>query len=126
MNKELEEFILSVIKEFTPIMFLERNSINVKYDKEVNYLECGLHYPYLDTSIIYNNKVVKSFLKNELKDLRYQIVHELCHIITDPLYTKATYRYLGKNELEDEREHLTDLISKIVLNINHYATTNNK
>ena len=115
MNKELEEFILSVINEFTPILFLERNTIDVKYDKEAKYLECGLHYPYLDTAVSYSDKVVESFLKNELKDLRYQIVHELCHLITDPFYTKATYRYLGKNELEDEREHLTDLISKIVL-----------
>jgi len=35
-------------------------------------------------------------------------------MITDPLYSKACDRYTGKNEIEDERELLTDKIANII------------
>lgn len=115
MNSELEEYIKLIIEEFKPLLFLDRHSINVEYKDSNEYLSCKFSYPYLDTIICYNDRCVNNFLKHK-EDLKPQIVHELCHLITDPLYSKATDRYVGKNEIEDERENLTDLISKIVLN----------
>ena len=45
------------------------------------------------------------------------VVHELCHLITDPLYVKASQRYVGDKEIEAERERITDTICNIVLRI---------
>jgi hypothetical protein len=49
----------------------------------------------------------------------------LCHLITDPLYSKASTRLVSKTEVEDEREKLTDHLAvmahKLMSNANDMA-----
>ena len=42
------------------------------------------------------------------------MVHEFCHLLTDGLYTKATKRFASKDEIENERERLTDHITRAI------------
>lgn len=48
-------------------------------------------------------------------DLTPYILHELCHLLTDPFYAKATNRYATHTEINDERELLTDIMCNIIL-----------
>ena len=114
-NKKFEVYVLKVIKEFVPILLLQRHTFKLKKGTEDNrvYMECVFNYPYLNVTIKYSKRIVKKWRKNE--DIVPYIVHEMCHPITDPLYTKATARYVSKDEILDERERLTDYICNIAL-----------
>jgi len=115
MNKEFEAYVMKVIKKFKPILLLDRFTFKVAYpcENKNSLMECKFRYPYLDASIIYNNEAVSRWKKKE--DMTQYVVHEMCHLITDPLYSKATNRFVSKGEIEDERELLTDYITNIVL-----------
>lgn len=58
------------------------------------------------------------FWQDTKKDQREIIVHELCHILTDPLYFRAFDLLRGKlvtdRELDFEREQLTETIAVII------------
>lgn len=46
------------------------------------------------------------------------LIHEYIHPLTDPLYCKARSRYVTHDELNDEREALTDHIANIIIKAN--------
>lgn len=114
-NIELEKHVMGIIEKYTPILLLQRHTFEIKKGtKNPEALaECIFNYPYLNATIHYSDKCVKEW--NEGKDIVPYIVHEMCHLITDPLYAKATSRYVSKDEIEDERENLTDLICNIII-----------
>lgn len=76
-------------------------------------MECKYNYPYLNVTIRYSEEFEERWGKGE--DMTPFIVHEMCHPITDPLYSKATERYASNTEILDERENLTDYICNIAL-----------
>lgn len=90
------------------------NDIDFKELEESSsdYLSISFRYPYNDYRIFYSNNFFNDWLKGDFNDK--EILHELCHILTDPLYSKAISRYVSKDEISDERERLTDTISDIV------------
>ena len=47
------------------------------------------------------------------KNSERRIIHEFCHIITDPLYA-VVLDFPSKKQIENERERLTDHIAQIV------------
>jgi len=110
-KKDFIAWIEKQIEYYKPILGLELNEITVKESSD-GYLSMKFTYPYIDTVLMFSDDAYKDWLKKDLKKDR--ILHELCHIITDPLYSKATDRYLGKNELEDERENLVDKLASII------------
>ena len=116
-HKQFEAYIHSVIKKFIPRLLLQRHTFKVESGAESegdSTLMCCLYnYPYLNVTIKYSEKAYKKWLKGE--DLTEYIVHEMCHPITDPFYSKSVDRYVSKNEILDERERLTDLICNITL-----------
>lgn len=116
-KKEFEDFAYSVIRQYTPILFLQKHTFKLifKEDMKDAIMSCKFRYPYLDAHIGYTEKAVTDFKKGE--NMIPVIIHEMVHVITDPLYGKATSRYVGHSEIEDERENLTDLISMIVLKL---------
>lgn len=116
-NKQTEKEIWRIIKKYTPILFLQQYDIEVEYGtkNETSLCECTCAYPYFNNGIKYSNALVA--LVKQHKSIEKFVVHELCHPITDPLYCKATTLFVSKNEIEDERERLTDLICNIVLNL---------
>lgn len=116
-NKQFEEYAFKVIKKYAPILDLNNHTFKLEYgcDSNSSLMECLCVYPYIDAQFNYSDKVVDMWKNKE--SVVHIILHEMCHLITDPLYNKAVYRYVGKHEIEDEREKLTDVISKLVLKI---------
>lgn len=113
-EKSFVSWIDKQVKYYKP--YLDINLQNIKIKKaDVQYLEIGCTYPYLEPTIKYSQAVFNDWKNGELKKDR--ILHELLHIITDPLYCKALARYVGKEEIEDERERLTDKLTVILNNL---------
>ena len=116
-NKDFETHIHKTIKKFVPILFLQKHTFKVKFGTEAasSYYDFIYNYPYLNQTIGYSELAFKEWLSG--KDQTPYILHEICHALTDPLYSKAVQRYVSKDEIEDERERLTDHICNIVLNL---------
>ena len=117
-KKKFEAYLLKVINKFIPILLLQNHTFRIEYgvgDKKA-YFECLFNYPYLDVTIVYSESIYKKWKRGE--NITPLIVHEMCHPITDPFYSKSVQRYVSKNEIHDERETLTDHICNIALRIN--------
>lgn len=99
--------------KYKSILFIEKYDFKIKKDKEQKYLASEFNYPYLDAKILWTDASLEDWKKDKSSAER-RIIHEFCHIITDPFYCKATEKYVSKNEIEDERERLTDHIAQIV------------
>jgi hypothetical protein len=112
VNKAFEQYIWGLIFKYSPILRLQQFLFEVKR-KNPAYMGCYLCYPYLNAKIEYSDEAEKDW--NDGKDMEHIVLHELCHLLTDPLYCKAFARFVSKEEIEDERERLTDHICNIVL-----------
>ena len=110
-----EKYLMGIINKYSPILLLQRHTFEIEKGTEnlKATMECVCNYPYLNATIKYSDKAVKEW--KEGKDIIPYIVHEMCHLHTDPLYCKAINRYVSKDEILDERENLTDLICNIVI-----------
>ncbi|MFA5299604.1 MAG: hypothetical protein WC389_15555 [Lutibacter sp.] len=95
----LNIFHFSIEKKETPI------------EKDTT-MQIVFSYPYMYAKIHYFDKTIINWLNGD--NLISHVTHELCHMITDPLYGKAVSRFCSVQEIEDERERLTDYISNIV------------
>ena len=114
IEKQFVDWIKKQIKIYKPILGLDLQNVDVERG-DCEFMDITCAYPYIDNTIKYSDKAIDAWRKGEL--LSDRILHELCHIITDPLYCKAIVRYVGKHEIEDERENLTDKISIIIRNL---------
>ena len=114
MNPKFEKYAYGVIKEYSPRLLLERNTWHLNYGVEnpESLMECVFNYPYLGVTLNYGDKVLKQW-KDGL-NVAPAVVHEMCNVITNPLYAKGISRYVSKDEILDERELLTDYIAKII------------
>lgn len=116
--KTKQEFIKWVKKQidyYKPYLDINLQNIEVEYRENTEYLEITSIYPYLEPIIYFSDKAVEEYSDGILTKDR--ILHELCHIITDPLYVKATKRYVSRDEILDEREKLTDTMTVILNNL---------
>jgi hypothetical protein len=114
-EKEFIEWIEKQIRYYKPILGLNLQRIKAEKDSGTEYLSIGVTYPYLDPTVSFSEKALKDFTGGKIPKDR--ILHELCHAITDPLYCKSVSRYVSKNEIEDERERLTDKLTVIIRNL---------
>jgi len=114
-QNQFKDWIRKQVDFYAPILQMELHEIKIKHDKETTYLSISCTYPYLDPTIKFSTDAYETWAKGEMK--RDRILHELCHILTDPLYVKAIERYSSKGEINDERERLTDMIAAIVRRI---------
>lgn len=116
-EEHFKKCLMSLIDRWVPVLFLQRHTFEVKLKEEEGddgYFACEFKYPYLNARIIYSKKAMEDWGKGT--DMTPFVLHELCHLVTDPFYAKAVSRYVTKDCMEDERERLTDLICNIVLN----------
>jgi len=112
-EKDFKNWIIKQIEFYRNIIGIELREIELERATKPNsYLLMGCTYPYLDSTIYYSQSAYRDWVKGELKKDR--ILHELIHLITDPLYSKAMQRFASNTEIEDEREKLTDTISNII------------
>lgn len=116
-SKKFEEYVFKIINKYKGLLDLGNYTFKLNYPCQNNdaYMECMFVYPYMDASFNYSDNIVERWKKKE--DIRGIIIHEMCHLITDPLYSKGENRWTSRNEILDEREKLTDFISKLVLKI---------
>ena len=106
-----QEYIHSVIAEYAPVLRLQHFTFEVE-KVEKKYMECHFCYPYLSATVRYGEEAEKDY--DHGKPMAHIIVHELCHLITDPLYSRAFDRFTTESALEDERERVTDHVAKVV------------
>lgn len=111
--KQYKEFIQKCIDKYQDKLCLSSYTIVIRETKE-HYLACQYRYPYNDGIILFSQQSYKDWLEEPNSYHERKILHELCHLITDPFYTKATTQYTSRSEIEDERERLTDTIAVIV------------
>jgi hypothetical protein len=111
---DIEQSIKGVIDLYVPILMLQHFTFEINKDDGA-YFTCKFCYPHFEAVISYSEQANKDFLAG--KDISRYVVHELCHLITDPLYSKAFDRFVSKNEIEDERERLTDWIARMVMRL---------
>ena len=116
-KKEFEKLLHEMIAEYAKILMLTHHTFTVEYgcNNKSSFMEFKFSYPYLNSKILYSDKALKCWQKGE--DMLPYLLHELCHGLTDPFYSKAASRYVTKDEVEDERERLTDHICNIVLEL---------
>lgn len=114
-KQDFEAYIKAIINKYIPILFLQKHTFKVKFGTEANssYYDFIYNYPYLNQTIGYSELAFKEWCEG--KNQVPFVLHEICHCLTDPLYSKATQRHVSKDEIEDERERLTDHICNIVL-----------
>lgn len=112
---EIEEYLMKLINKYTKILLLDKHTFEIHYgvENKASLMECVFNYPYLNVIINYSDQLVEGW-RNK-KDITPYLVHEMCHPITDPLYTKANSRYVSLDEVLAERERLTDYICNIVI-----------
>jgi hypothetical protein len=117
-SADFEAYIEKIIKKYASKLSLNHFIYLIEYNKdETDYLAMRFCYPYLKATIFYADESLEDFINGH--DLEAHVLHELCHLITDPFYAKATDRYASKNEIEDERERLTDFICHLVFKTNN-------
>ena len=114
--EKTKKYIEECINYYKPFLDISLYNINIIYKKDLNAtLEITCAYPYADNEIRFGDKTIDMYIKKKLPKDR--ILHELLHIITDPLYNKALQRFTHRDEIEDERELLTDKITLIIRNL---------
>lgn len=114
-EQDFKKWILAQVAHYSPTLGLSLHRIAVVKNTGDEYLCITCTYPYLDPTIKYSTRAYGDWKDGKLTKDR--ILHELCHVLTDPLYVKATERYTTKNEISDEREKLTDTIAAIIRNL---------
>jgi len=114
-QQEFKQWVEKQIEYYKPSLDINLQKILVKYNDKTDYLSITNVYPYLEPYIEFSDKAVDEWKKGNL--LKDRILHELCHILTDPLYNKSIRRFVGENEILDERERLTDKITIILNNL---------
>lgn len=109
MEKDFEKWIRKQVNRYVPHLGLELWDIKIEKTTKERYLAMSCNYPYMDGRIMYTDAALKDWKEKKLMPDR--ILHELCHLITDPLYVKAVERHSSVDEIKDERERLTDYLA---------------
>lgn len=119
-GKEFEKWAKKNLAKLQSVLLLHDHVVSFEYDGEMTsptLMQHGFNYPYKTTAIYYGDTALKKWAAKEKEELYNCLIHELCHSVTDPLYAKATSRYVSRGEVEDERERLTDHIANILVNL---------
>lgn len=108
------EWLTYVIGKYRRILLIERHDIDYKRkDEKGHYMSFAFRVPYLDHTVYYSQDAIDQWKKDKRYHER-QVIHELCHAITDPLYAVGCERFATGRELESARETATDHIARIV------------
>ncbi len=114
-HKDFIKWINEKVNLYAPVLGVSDQIINVEHNEKTTFISITCTYPYLEPTIHFSDRAFNEWSSGKMRQDR--ILHELCHILTDPLYCKAISRYASKDEIEDEREHLTDRLCVIIRNL---------
>jgi hypothetical protein len=124
-EKDFIAYINKKIKEWKSILLLERYDFAIEKKKRQSdsYMEICVNYPYLNPTLYYSSQSLEDFIgKKDDSFIEQVIIHEMCHCITEPLYDKSIRRFVSVEEMKDERELLTDLITNILWKQKKFTT----
>lgn len=112
---QFEAYIRTLIKKYSPILRLQQR-IDPQFtdNPRWSYLAFQFSHPYQDCYLYYSERAFADWKDGRTENVNHGIIHELCHALTDSFYAKATERYVTQEDMESEREKLTDLIALIV------------
>jgi len=117
-KKQFEKWALKELHKLSKILLLEDfYPIELEFNKDKRQSECSFSYPYKSITIYYSQEVFENWKKGDKVLVMNTLTHEMCHPITDPLISKAYDRWASRQEVEDERERLTDHIANIILKL---------
>lgn len=112
-EKEYQQWVFKMYEKYKAVLFIEKYHLEAEKDKEKRYMASVFNYPYLDAKILYSDKAIEDWVKNK-REAERRLIHEFCHIITDPFYCTAIENFIPKQQIEDARERLNDHIAQIV------------
>ena len=112
IEKEFQKWVMQMYEKYKSVLFIEKFEVKVEKDKKERYMASEFNYPYLDAKILYSKEALEDWIKDK-KDVERHLIHEFCHIITDPFYATVT-NWPTKVQLEEARERMTDHIAQIV------------
>ena len=113
-EEQLIKWIEKMYHKYKGVLFIEKYNLKIKKDEDKDpvYLSSKFNHPYLDITILYSAEFLKDWKKDK-KDAERRIIHEFCHTITDSFYN-VVVKFPTKQDIENERETLTDHIAQIV------------
>lgn len=117
MKTEIEQFenwANAKLEEWQEILLLQGYTLKKIKKSSDDSSKMIFRYPYKNIEVHYAKDVFEDWKNGEKDEAEQVLIHELCHVFTDPLYSKAVDRFPSKNEIEDEREHLVDHITNII------------
>lgn len=116
-HKEFEKWAMPRLEKLQKIFLVEDHTpLTFEYNtKKPKVSECQYSYPYKSIAIRYSDYALEDWGKKNYEGVGRMLAHEMAHVVTDPFYTKAIDRYVGKQEIEDERERLTDHVANMVM-----------
>jgi hypothetical protein len=120
MNKEFEKFANRVMLKYQKKMLLQACNIYISYSPVMEdgiYMSCSFAYPYKESNIKYGESALTLWSEKKKVELERVIIHEMCHIVTDELYSKGYDRFITKTELEDARERTTDHFANMIYSL---------
>ncbi|MCP5375208.1 MAG: hypothetical protein H6743_03830 [Rickettsiaceae bacterium] len=116
-NKEFENWALKKLEKIQKVLLLEDYypiTISFKEDKTAT-AQAKFNYPYKSIDIFYSQGLLDNYVEKKYSFIIGVLIHEMVHSLTDPLYDCGYQRFLAKDQLENEREKLTDHIANIIL-----------
>ena len=119
-NKEFEIWAMKHLLRIQKELLLEDYyplTLNYGCENSEASAECKVAYPYKTITIGYSDSLVKDWSNGKKDYVIAVLTHEMCHVVTDPFYIKAISRYAGRDEMEQERERLTDHIANVIIKI---------
>lgn len=118
-EKRYEKYLLDVIKKYQKILLLDSFTFSVQKgtQKQNSYFDINSNHPYLTPCIGWSERSFEDWKKKEEPTENY-VIHELSHVIVEPLWDAAALRYTTPVELENLAERLVDHIAQIVIKNN--------
>lgn len=115
MRAKYHGWLRALWNTYAPILHITNVRPVFKYKKDLGgaLMKCTFRYPYLDNEIQYGDSIINEWKKDK-QEAEQVALHEFCHIVTDAMYAKAISRYVTTQEIEDERERLTDHMANII------------
>lgn len=113
-----ETWAQELLKRYKTILRLDHfHPLQLEFKKGHPGAECQFYYPYSSITVRYGESIKEYYDEGNEEMATKILVHELCHAITDAFYAKSVNQWRSKEEIEDERERLTDHIANIVLSL---------
>jgi len=113
-QKQFEDWANKELKRLQSVLKLDSYRLEKIKPSGDDASRCIYRYPYREIHVEYSEKLLEDFFGGNKRYCIDVLVHELFHAVTDPFYSKAVSRYISKDDMEDEREHLVDHLTNIV------------